>query len=624
MKLFSKFFNNSYSLLEKGIDYLFGLKNKSVNIKTAYEFFVLSAEMGNSYASQILQKFFKPNCAELNDDFKEKYPLLKQLKLDVEKGDPQACFLWGIEKLNEPKDSYLFKKGLDCMSKSALKGFPKAKHVLGILMLKGQKVRMNKEKGLLLLKEAAEAGNIESIKTLYLMGDKDYALSLLLKESENSSDTNELIGEIYKAENKNSEALKYFEKAASQGNKDGIFNTALMYDKGMGIPKDKLMAAKWYKLGADNGDPMCMVNLGYILECGPKELHNPVSAFEWYLKAAESGYTDAWNNVGICFKHGIGVPQSLDRAVEAYTKAIAGEDPTKSYFNLFLLYTDGIVGKYDETKAFENLLKAADLNLPIACWHLALRYIIGLGVEKNIKMGLDWLIKAAHLQYPQAINDAMSIKEDVNLKKHQIAYNYLISNNNPSPEAIGKLGHYYSNGWGCPRNIEKAFECYRKAADANDPEALYDLGVCYRQGESVTQDNKKAFEYYERAARQGHLGAILNLGVFYEYGIAIEKNESKALAYYKEAAEKGNKDAQFCLGNMFFCGRYVDQNYHEAVKWFFKAAEQGEPDSIFHLGICRLKGLGLQKDIQKGIDTIYQAAQLGWTPAMDFIVANNL
>lgn len=624
MKLFKKLFNNSYSILEEGVDYLFGLKKKPVNIKKAYKYLVLSAEKGNTEASKILQIFFKPDCSELKDDAKEIYPVVKQLRLDVEKGVPEACYLWGIKKLNEPKDSYLFKKGLDCMTISALKGFPKAKHALGILMIQGKKVPLNKEKGLLLIKQAADAGNVESIKTLYIIGDKDYALSLLLKESNDNGEANELLGEIYKSENKNSKALQYFEKAAQQGNKDGMFNTALMYDKGIGVSENKLIAAKWYKAGADKGDPICMANLGFILECGPKELQNHKSAFEWYLKAAESGYTDSWNNVGLCYKYGIGVPQSFEKSAESYRKAIEGEDPSKSYFNLFLLYTDGVIGKYNENKAFEYLLKAAALNQPQGCYHLALRYIIGLGVEQNIEKGLDQLLKAAQLQNPDAINDAMYIKEDINLRIHQIAYNYLISIKNPSPEAIGKLGHYYTNGWGCPQNLEKAFECYKVAADAEIPEALFDLGICYRRGEGVTKDDKKAFEYYKKASDLGHIGAILNLGIFYDIGVAVEKNESKAFTYYKEAAEKGNKDAQFCLGNMFFIGRYVDQNYDEAVKWFLKASEQGELDSTFHLGICLLNGLGLDQDIKKGRDTIYYAAQSGWPPAIEFIKANNL
>lgn len=620
MNLKDKLFSNSYDLLEKGTELLFGLNGKDVNIEKAYEYFLLSAKKGNLNAQQILDNQYADGKVELREEFKAIYPLMQQMRKDVESGNPEACYLWGVGKLSDEADDYMFQKGVQCISTAANQGHPKAQFTLAMLCLQGNRIPQDKGKGVYLLKCSAEGGNIDALITLYRLGDKEFTFSKLIELADNdNANAAELIGEIYKSENKGSEALKYFEKAAQLGNKDAVFNMAIMYDKGLGIREDKLLAAKWYKVGVENGDPMCMANLGYILECGPTEMRNEKSAFELYLKAAENGYVDSWNNVGLCYKRGIGVSTSFEKAKEAYIKATHGEDPAKSFYNLFLLYTDGIAGEYDEKEASAYLLKAANLGLAAAQYHLALRYIIGLGITQDIEKGLKELVKAAEQNDPNAINDAIALKNNLEEGLQQISFNYLTSFSYPSYEAKGKLGHYYSNGWGCPQNLKKAFDCYKEAALMGIAEAQYDLGICYRFGQGVRQDYGQAVLWYENAVRQDFPKAMVNLGIMYDHGMSVAKNEAQAFELYNKAAQLGDKEGQCCVGLMYFEGRHVKQDYAEAVKWFEKAAEQGEPDSIFHLGVCFLHGLGVERDINKAKNYLYHAHALGFTPAIDYI-----
>ena len=54
------------------------------------------------------------------------------------------------------------------------------------------------------------------------------------------------------------------------------------------------------------------------------------------------------------------------------------------------------------------------------------------------------------------------------------------------------------------KDLTKAAEWYRKAAEQGLGSAQYHLGRCYEGGHGVTKDLTKAAEWYQKAADQGH------------------------------------------------------------------------------------------------------------------------
>ncbi len=47
-------------------------------------------------------------------------------------------------------------------------------------------------------------------------------------------------------------------KKAETGDANAQFNLGVMYDNGMGVPKDDAEAAKWYRLAAEQGNAMAL------------------------------------------------------------------------------------------------------------------------------------------------------------------------------------------------------------------------------------------------------------------------------------------------------------------------------------------------------------------------------
>uniref|UniRef100_A0A182IJM5 Uncharacterized protein n=1 Tax=Anopheles atroparvus TaxID=41427 RepID=A0A182IJM5_ANOAO len=79
--------------------------------------------------------------------------------------------------------------------------------------------------------------------------------------------------------------------------------------------------------------------------------------------------------------------------------------------------------------------------------------------------------------------------------------------------------------------------------------AAFNLGICYEQGYGIPKDMRLAMECYQLAADQGHPQAMYNLGVFYARGLAgLRQSRSTAKKYFIAAAELGLEEAIAALG----------------------------------------------------------------------------
>jgi hypothetical protein len=59
-----------------------------------------------------------------------------------------------------------------------------------------------------------------------------------------------------------------------------------MYDKGIGVPKDDMQAAEWYRKAAEQGLPEGQLNLGDIYTSGEGIPQDYIEAYKWFTLAA--------------------------------------------------------------------------------------------------------------------------------------------------------------------------------------------------------------------------------------------------------------------------------------------------------------------------------------------------
>ena len=136
------------------------------------------------------------------------------------------------------------------------------------------------------------------------------------------------------------QAAKYFAKAASQGNAEGMYNLARLTDRGLGVKKDYNFALKLLEQAAAQSPEhpilKCCPNVG-VAEA---EHALGVRYFEgisvrkdlsvaacWYQRATDHGSALAANNLGSMYLDGLAVDKDLDKAEQLLELAARRGNP---------------------------------------------------------------------------------------------------------------------------------------------------------------------------------------------------------------------------------------------------------------------------------------------------------
>ena len=72
-----------------------------------------------------------------------------------------------------------------------------------------------------------------------------------------------------------------------------------MYLNGWGVPEDDAEAVKWYRKAAEQGDADAQSNLGGMYANGWGVPEDDGEAVKWYRKAAEQGHASGQYNLGL-------------------------------------------------------------------------------------------------------------------------------------------------------------------------------------------------------------------------------------------------------------------------------------------------------------------------------------
>lgn len=231
--------------------------------------------------------------------------------------------------------------------------------------------------------------------------------------------------------------------------------------------------------------------------------------------------------------------------------------------------------KGDPKGVFKWLSVGAKKGDPIAQCGLAIAYLHGQGVEKNLYMVENWAIKSAEQGYV----NAQSL-----------------------------LGDLYFNEF---HDVNKAIYWWEKAAEQEDTHCMQNLGNLYFQGKEVPQDINKAFEWVKRASYAGDVDASLFLGETYyygDYGFPVDYNE--AFNWFNKAAQLNNKIGLYRTGYMLAYGPEIKQNLEKAFENLSKSAQLGYAGAYNDLAYFYAKGLYVPQNFSLALEMVDEAINL--------------
>lgn len=304
-------------------------------------------------------------------------------------------------------------------------------------------------------------------------------------------------------------------------------------------------------------------------------------------------------------------------------------------------------GEYEEAARLYRI--SADLGFFRAQYALALFYMEGWGVEKDLTEAEMWVQKAADQGDESAANLVKEIQEKRSTasESHALGLNFYeqedyeqavrhfrTAANADHAGAQGCLAVCYATGKGVEKDLDTAELWARQALESGHDEAAelldaiheeqrdeaFELGVsCYEQG-----DYTQAFQYFHTAAQQGLPNAQFNLAVCYFRGEGVEKNLDAATTWAERAYDQNFEAAAELLkllkttkAHAFDVGvAFLEKNdFVQAVLFFRIAAEQGNAKAQFNLALCYSKGKGVEENQSEAARWYRAAAEQGYASA---------
>lgn len=245
---------------------------------------------------------------------------------------------------------------------------------------------------------------------------------------------------------------------------------SFLYAHGLGVARNEDEALQLARQAAERGDGYSRVYVaGALLDDDIDE------ARSWLLKAAEDGYTPAYEHLARSFRSAV-ADQPVPEQAKRWYEAAAEEGSIAASLALAYMYRDGEFGEPDGNEAARRFSMLADSGSAHAKAALAHLYLSGDGVDRDVDRAFALYREAAG----QGVTDAY----------------------------IG-LGYLYETGTGTDADLAAAETWYRRGAEEDDPAAQYRLASLLF--EPAQEDSTAtALYWFERAASGGHAGGENN------------------------------------------------------------------------------------------------------------------
>jgi TPR repeat protein len=193
--------------------------------------------------------------------------------------------------------------------------------------------------------------------------------------------------------------------------------------------------------------------------------------------------------------------------------------------------------KYDEAVSY--FMRATKLGCRYAPYLLGVMYRDGIGLNKDIAKGLQYLEESAkqHFSYAQNAVGVLSYKTQDNINLEFISECFKNAATIGLPEAQYNLAIMHEKGLVSEASLLYAKELHRHAARLNFIPAQYRLGKSYLNSENAWFDKVKAYSWFSIAAKTGHSKAAEQ----------VKKLGQEMLTHERFEARKNIKDLKLCF-----------------------------------------------------------------------------
>lgn len=293
---------------------------------------------------------------------------------------------------------------------------------------------------------------------------------------------------------------------------DELFMVGLSYHNGwFMLPQDDKKAVAYIHKAAEQGHATAQITMMRVEMQFPDDTNN--EAMYWLQKAASQGEPQAMYNLGISYHRG------------------------------------DIDGRPNIEKSNELFRKAAEADYHAAFQRMAVIYINGEGVERNLNIAKYWAwLDFANLS-EEARHKALLLQL---LTKDDIADGNRILHKKIIEDAAQEGERDAINNWGTglinTGEKEKGLPLIKQAVALKHPNSMVTLARQYWV--DTVKDYATTKRLLEEAVATCNVHAYRDLAVLYYQGLGVDKNLTKAWSYLEKAINLGDNEARDFFANI--------------------------------------------------------------------------
>lgn len=314
-----------------------------------------------------------------------------------------------------------------------------------------------------------------------------------------------------------------------------------------------------------------------------------------------AGNLSAQMFLGIMMYYGVGIEKNIDQAIDLLESlpSFASKDGA---LKEDILYTH-FKGTKEYPKMMYWLKKGADAGRENAIYRLAECYKEGIGVEKDLRQAVSYLIKAYDLGNSMAASELGLYGELQQLSPDTLKLLQLAGEEDCVDAQIRLFKYYDAKG-----DTEAKQHWLQEAGMSNSGYAQFELGTYFATNHA---NDGEALKWFKKAFENQYPGSLEKVCLCYYEGARIERNDKNANYWYRKGAEAGVVKALVALGEQYVYGWGVKRDYKIAIQWLRAAVAKANTDSMYLLAICYKHGLGVRADYQQYLTYMKKSASLG-------------
>ena len=405
--------------------------------------------------------------------------------------------------------------------------------------------------------------------------------------------------------------LEFLKLGVAFKNSEALYNLGERYRKGLGVEMSDEKAIEYYKEAAEAGLAEAIFALGVYRKNG--FFLQGISAISCFEEAARRGVFKAYFALGECYRLGIEVDQSSEKAFACYEKA-AEEGVPEALFELGNIYLLGRGVEIYEEKGFHYFKQSADHGFEKAAFSVGECYRLGIGVEQDDGKAFAYFKKAAEKGHPKArkhLEKVGRLDECGKTKKIPCRHNAQLFDELKSllVERLAKekglaQTPYESQPDQGEFQTEEAIDLshLKRMADVGDASAQFSLAELYACGDGVTRSNEISFLYFRLAADRGHPEAQAIVGDRYFSGAGIERSDRLTFKYFKLAAEQGESDGFLGISECYHLGKGVEQSDEKAFEFCKISADRRNAWAQAVVAEYYSQGKGVKSSLGKAVE----------------------